>query len=159
MQKVLILLAAAEDEKLTAEGQTLLKDFRVSYQLRVGSAVVSPDYVRDIVASFQKAGGQAIITVAPPQDQLASLASSCSTLPVLNVVVSSQSVPLNQLPGPVPIATLGQGAVAFTQAALFVLQVLALQDPELSQNVQRHRYSLAARLIADDQKHRVTFNV
>lgn len=159
MQKVLILLAAAEDEQLTAEAQKLLRDFGVSYQLRVGSAQISPDYVRDIVASFPKAGGRAVICVAPPQDQLASLVSSLSTLPVLNVLVSSQPLSLEMLPGPLPVANLGQGAVGVNQAALFVLQMLALQDAELSQNIQRHRHSLAARLIAADQKHRVIFDV
>ncbi len=159
MQKLLILLAAADDEPTTAEGQALLRDFRVSYQLRVGSAQIAPDHVRDIITSFHKAGGQAILCVAPPQDQLASLVSSISTLPVLNVLVSSYPLTLDQLPGPIPVATLGQGSVGFNQAAFFVLQMLALQDADLSRDLQRHRHSLAARLIAADQKHRVTFHV
>jgi phosphoribosylcarboxyaminoimidazole (NCAIR) mutase len=54
---------------------------------------------------------------------------------------------------------MGQGAEGFTKAALFALQMLALQDAELSQNVQRHRHSLAARIIAADHKHRVIFDV
>ncbi len=159
MQKLLILLAAAEDESITAEGQALLRDFRVSYQLRVGSAQIAPDHVREVVTSFHKAGGQAILCVAPPQDQLASLVSSISTLPVLNVLVSSHPLTLDQLPGPIPVATLGQGHLGFNQAALFVLQMFGLQDTDLSQNLQRHRHSLAARLIAADQKHQVTFHV
>jgi 5-(carboxyamino)imidazole ribonucleotide mutase len=125
----------------------------------VGSAQVSQDFVREIVTDFQKGGGQAIICVAAPQDPLASLVSSCSPLPVLNVLVSLQPANWNQMPGPIPVANLGQGAAGFTQAALFVLQMLALQDSELSRNVHRYRHSLAARLIAADQKHRVTFDV
>ncbi len=157
MQKVLILLASPEDEALTAEGQKLLREFRLSYQLRVGSAQVSPDYVREIVTSFHKDGGQVIICVGAQQDQLASLASSSSPLPVLNVLVSSH--PVSLMSGAAPLATMGQGAEGFTKAALFVLQMLALQDAELSQNVQRHRHSLAARVIAADHKHRVIFDV
>jgi phosphoribosylcarboxyaminoimidazole (NCAIR) mutase len=77
----------------------------------------------------------------------------------LNVLVSLQPANWNQMPGPIPVANLGQGAAGFTQAALFVLQMLALQDSELSRNVHRYRHSLAARLIAADQKHRVTLDV
>jgi 5-(carboxyamino)imidazole ribonucleotide mutase len=157
VQKVLILLASPEDESLTAEGQKLLRDFRLSYQLRVSSAQLSPDFVREIVTGFHRDGGQVIICVAAPQDQLASLASSSSSLPVLNVLVSSH--PLSLMSGAAPVATMGQGAEGFTKAALFALQMLALQDAELSQNVQRHRHSLAARIIAADHKHRVIFDV
>ncbi|WP_176736997.1 AIR carboxylase family protein [Oligoflexus tunisiensis] len=153
MQKILILLAAAADDKFTAEGQALLRDFRVSYQLRVAAAQVAPDYVREIVTNFHKDGGRLILCVAPAQDRLASLVSSLVVLPVLHVVAQEGTATLDQLPGPIP--TFGHG---FIHAAHFALQVLALHDPELSQNLQRHRHSLAARMIAADQKHQVIFD-
>jgi phosphoribosylcarboxyaminoimidazole (NCAIR) mutase len=160
VQKVLILLSAAEDEALTAEGQALLRDFHCSYQLRVGSAQVCPDYVRDMVTSFHQAGGQVILCLSRPQDQLASFVSSFTSLPVVQaLVMGSTPLLVEQLPGPSPVATLGQGTVGFTQASLFILEILGLQDQELAKNVQRYRHSLAARLIASDQKHRVTFDV
>ncbi|HYX39398.1 MAG TPA: AIR carboxylase family protein [Oligoflexus sp.] len=159
MQKVLILLGAADDLSLTEQGQHILRDFRVSYQIRVASAQVAPDYVKDIVTSFQSEGGQVIVCLASPQDRLASLVSSLCQRPVLHVAASESPVSLEQLPGPLPIATLGIGSSGFAQASLFILQILALQDSELYQNGLRHRHSLAARMIAADQKHRVTFDV
>jgi 5-(carboxyamino)imidazole ribonucleotide mutase len=159
LQKVLVLLAAADAEKITEEGQGLLRDFRIGYQLRVASAQVAPDYVKEIVTVFQKAGGQIIVCVAAPQDRLSSLVASLCQLPVLQVVVSAAPVGLEQLPGPLPLATLGMGATGFSQAVLFSLQLLALQDPGLAQNVHRHRHGLAARMIAADQKHQVIFDV
>jgi phosphoribosylaminoimidazole carboxylase PurE protein len=159
LPKVLILLAAADDAKLTVQGQEVLRDFRISFQLRVASAQLAPDYAKDLVTTFQKDGGQLIICLAPPQDRLASMVSSICQLPLLQVAVAAAPIYLEQLPGPLPIATLGQGAVGFEQAALFCIQLLALQDAELYQNVHRHRHSLAAQTIAADQKHRVSFDV
>jgi phosphoribosylaminoimidazole carboxylase PurE protein len=160
VQRVLILLSSAEDEALTAEGQALLRDFRSSYQLRVGSAQVCPDYVREAVTSFHQAGGQVIVCLARPQDQLASFVASITSLPVLQVLaMGATPLLLEQLPAPIPVATFGYGAHGLVQASLFVLEILALQDQELARDVQRYRHSLAARLIAADQKHRVTFDV
>jgi len=159
LHKVLILLAAADDGKLTVRGQEVLRDFRISFQMRVASAQLAPDYVKEIVTGFQKEGGQVIICLAAPEDRLSSLVSSFCQLPVLQVAVAANPVLLEQFPGPLPIATLGQGASGFDQAALFSIQLLALQDAELYQNVHRHRHSLAALAIAADQKHRVSFDV
>jgi 5-(carboxyamino)imidazole ribonucleotide mutase len=159
LQKVLILLAAADDSKLTGEGQKILRDFRISYQMRVASAQLAPDYLKELVTSFQKDGGQVIICLAMPQDRLSSLVSSFCQLPVLQVAAGVNPVLLEQLPGPLPVAMLGQGASGFEKAVLFCIQLLALQDAELDQNVHRHRHSLAALMIAADQKHRVSFDV
>lgn len=159
MQKILVLLAAAVDEKLTEKGLEILRDFRISFQMRLASAQVAPDFVKDLVTNFQKEGGRIIICMASPQDHLASLVSSLCQLPVLNVVVSDAPLLLEQLPGPVPVATLGLGAAGFAQAALFSIQLLALHDAELYQNVHRHRHSLAAQMMAADQKHQVIFDV
>lgn len=159
MQKVLILLAAADDGKLTGEGQQILRDFRISYQLRVASAQLAPDYLKELVTSFQKDGGQVIICLSMPQDRLPSLVASFCPLPVLQVGAAAAPILLEQSPGPLPVATLGQGAAGFQQAALFCIQLLALQDAGLYQDVHRHRHSLAALIIAADQKHRVSFDV
>jgi phosphoribosylcarboxyaminoimidazole (NCAIR) mutase len=151
VQKILILLAAGLDDKVTAEGQTLLRDFHVSYQLRVAAAQEAPDYVREIVTTFQKGGGLLILCVAPAEDRLASLVSSLVLLPVVYVVAQEDAVPLPRVSCPM--------LAGFSQAAQFALQMLALHDSELSQNLQRQRHSLSARMIAQDQKQQVIFDV
>jgi 5-(carboxyamino)imidazole ribonucleotide mutase len=155
LPQILILLSADKDLPLTEDGQTLLKDFRVAYQLRVGSGAVAPDYARDLITSFQKAGGEVIVCVTTAEDPLAILAAAWSTRPVLRVLAEGSQLSAS---GPAPVATLGLGATGFAQAMLFALQILAVKDEALALDLQRYRQSLATRSIASDQKHRVDFH-
>lgn len=139
--KVLVLLDAAVDQKTTERGLSILRDFRIGFRLRIAAASLAPDFIKDELHAFQKDGGQLVLCWAA--DFLAPLVASWVTLPVLSVASEVQS-----------LATFS----TFEQAARFALQVLGLQDPELSKNIARYQQSQAAQMIALDQKQRVNFD-
>lgn len=140
MHKVLILLADASDGALTDKGCELLREFSITYQMRVAAARLAPDYVSEMVSAFEKDGGQVILCLAPPADPLLAWVSAQTSRPVL------------------PVTAWGLSAVGFAQAAQVCLQILALSDAELEKDVQRLRHRQAAQVIAVDQKYRVSFD-
>lgn len=155
MIKILALLLNESDLPLTEKGQELFRDFSISYELRFASAHRSPAFLEEVVRSFQKQGGQLIICFGQANDLGAAWASSLCNIPVILVPLDDRIRSYSDL----PLATIGFGASGFTQAALFALQILAISDLGLAQELHRYRQSLAFQAIQTDKQHRILFDV
>ena len=148
--KVAVLMGSPNDaDKMAAAGETLEK-FGVEADVRVMSAHRSPKRVAEFVGGARDNGYAAIICGAGMAAHLAGAAAAHTTLPIVGVPLSGGGLDgvdalysTVQMPKGIPVATVAiNGSM---NAALLVIQMLAIHDVELQQKLSEHREEMANR--------------
>jgi len=148
--KVAVLMGSPNDaEKMAAAGETL-EQFGVEADVRVMSAHRTPAKVAEFIGGAREAGYSAIICGAGMAAHLAGAAAAHTTLPVVGVPLSGGGLDgvdalyaTVQMPKGIPVATVAiNGSM---NAALLVIQMLAISDVELQQKLAEHREEMANR--------------
>jgi 5-(carboxyamino)imidazole ribonucleotide mutase len=150
MTKVGVLMGSPNDrEKMTPAVDTL-QQFGLEVDTRVLSAHRTPSLVAEFASTARDNGFAAIICGAGMAAHLAGAVAAQTTLPVVGVPLSGGA--LNgvdalyatvQMPKGIPVATVAiDGAL---NAALLVVQMLAIGDPALAGQLADHRAEMANR--------------
>ncbi len=136
--KVAIIMGSPNDRPKMAPAADTLAGFGITADVQVMSAHRSPARVAEFVGGAREAGYAAIIAGAGMAAHLAGAAAAHTTLPVVGVPLSGGA--LNgvdalyatvQMPKGIPVATVAvDGSV---NAALLVVQMLAITDPALAE--------------------------
>jgi len=142
--KVAILMGSPNDGEKMKPAADTLERFGVEADVRVLSAHRNPAEVAEFVAAARTDGYAAIIAGAGMAAHLAGVCAAHTTLPVVGVPLSRG--PLNgvdalyatvQMPPGIPVATVAvDGAM---NAALLVIQMLAITDEGLAVKLDEHR--------------------
>ena len=144
-----IIMGSDSDIEVMQEAAKVLKQFNVSYEIGVYSAHRSPHRTADYVRSARERGLKVIIAGAGSSAHLAGVTAAETTLPVVGVPIGSS--PLSgfdsllstvQMPPGVPVATMGVGKSGATNAGIFAVQILALEDEKLMQRLVEHKQNL-----------------
>ena len=148
--KVAVLMGSPNDaDKMAAAGETL-ESFGIEADVRVMSAHRTPAAVAAFVGGARDAGYAAIICGAGMAAHLAGVSAAHTTLPVVGVPLSGGGLDgvdalyaTVQMPKGIPVATVAiNGSM---NAALLVIQMLAIHDADLQQKLEAHREEMAAR--------------
>ena len=142
--KVLILMGSATDKEKMRKAAWTLAAFDVETDVRVLSAHRNAVVVVPLVSSARAEGYSAVICGAGMAAHLAGVVAAHTTLPVVGVPLSGGA--LNgvdalyatvQMPKGIPVATVAiDGA---ENAALLVIEMLAIADPLLEAGLEAHR--------------------
>ena len=146
--KVGVLMGSPRDgDKMTPAAETLER-FGLEADVRVLSAHRNPAEVVDLVSGAREAGYVAFICGAGMAAHLAGVVAAHTTLPVVGVPLSGGA--LNgvdalyatvQMPRGIPVATVAiDGSM---NAALLVVEMLAITDAELAAKLADHRVEIA----------------
>ena len=142
--KVAVLMGSPNDsDKMTPVAETLER-YGIEADVRVMSAHRSPALVSEFISGARDAGYQAVICGAGMAAHLAGAAAAHTTLPVIGVPLSGGAIngwdsllATVQMPKGIPVATVAvDGAM---NAALLVVQILAVNDPALVAELEAHR--------------------
>jgi 5-(carboxyamino)imidazole ribonucleotide mutase len=146
--KVAILMGSPNDGDKMKPAQETLERFGVEADVRVLSAHRTPAAVAELASSARDQGYSAFICGAGMAAHLAGAVAAQTTLPVVGVPLASGA--LNgvdalyatvQMPKGIPVATVAiDGAM---NAALLVVQMLAIGDDELAARLGEHRREIA----------------
>ena len=146
--KVAVLMGSPNDADKMKPAAATLERFGIEADVRVLSAHRTPAAVAQFVSGARAAGYGAIICGAGMAAHLAGACAAHTTLPVVGVPLSGGA--LNgvdalyatvQMPKGIPVATVAiDGAM---NAALLVVQMLAISDAGLAQQLEAHRAELA----------------
>jgi 5-(carboxyamino)imidazole ribonucleotide mutase len=147
-RKVAILMGSASDKDKMAPAADTLARYGVEADVRVMSAHRTPAAVAAFASSARANGYAAIICGAGMAAHLAGAVAGQTTLPVIGVPLSGGA--LNgvdalyatvQMPKGIPVATVAvDGAM---NAALLAVQMLAIDDEKLADELARHREEMA----------------
>ena len=113
----------------------VLDRFGVAYEKKVVSAHRTPDLMFKHAEEARSRGIKVVIAGAGGAAHLAGMVAAKTTLPVIGVPVKSRALSgvdslysIVQMPGGVPVATMAIGEAGATNAALFALRLLSLED-------------------------------
>jgi 5-(carboxyamino)imidazole ribonucleotide mutase len=143
-KKVAVLMGSASDRDKMAPAAETLARYGIEADVRVMSAHRTPAAVAEFAASARDAGYGAIICGAGLAAHLAGAVAAHTTLPVIGVPLAAGALggvdalySTVQMPKGIPVATVAvDGAM---NAALLAVQILAVDDPELAAELERHR--------------------
>ena len=143
---VAIIMGSSSDWDVMQQAAHALRDFGVAYDARVISAHRSPEllltHVRDMIAQ----GAQCFIAGAGGAAHLAGVIAGQTTLPVLGVPIPSKYLKgidsllsIVQMPKGIPVATVAIGEAGASNAALFAIAMLAINDSALAERLTAFR--------------------
>jgi len=146
--KVAVLMGSASDEKKMEPAAATLGELGVEADVRVMSAHRTPAAVAEFARTARENGYAAVICGAGMAAHLAGAVAANTTLPVVGVPLSGGA--LNgvdalyatvQMPRGIPVATVAvDGAM---NAALLVVQMLAITDADLARRLDERRAASA----------------
>ncbi len=137
-----IVMGSDSDLPVMSEAVKILNKFKIEHQIDILSAHRTPKKTSEYAQNALKRGIKVIIAGAGGAAHLAGNLAAWTILPVLGVPIDSS--PLKgldallstvQMPGGVPVATLGIGKSGAKNAALLAVQILSLKYPELQEKL------------------------
>ena len=156
-----VLMGSSSDWDTLRAATEILAEFGIAFEARVVSAHRMPDDMFAYAQSAAARGLKAIIAGAGGAAHLPGMLAAKTTVPVLGVPVASKHLSgvdslhsIVQMPKGVPVATFAIGVAGAANAALFVVAMLANEDPALRAQLDayRERQTNAARQMTADLK-------
>jgi 5-(carboxyamino)imidazole ribonucleotide mutase len=142
--RVGIAMGSDSDWPTLKAAADLLEEFGVSFEKRVVSAHRTPDDLADFGRGAQNRGLKVIIAGAGGAAHLPGMLAAYTALPVIGVPVATKYLQgldsllsIVQMPPGVPVATMAIGGA--TNAGIFAVQILALEDDSLRKKLQAFR--------------------
>lgn len=140
--KIAVVLGSDSDLPTMEVGLKLLKDFGAAFELRILSAHRSPDDTALFAKRAEGRGIKVIIAGAGGAAHLAGVIASNTTLPVIGVPIRTQDLKgidsllsIAQMPGGVPVGTMAIGEAGAKNAAIFAVEILAVEDTRLKKKL------------------------
>lgn len=134
-----------------------LKEFGIEPIVRILSAHRTPDLAAQFADSAVSSGIKVIIAAAGMAAHLAGSLAGRTPLPVIGVPLISGSLggmdallSTVQMPPGVPVATMAVGKAGAKNAALFAVQILALNDESLGEELASFRELQKQKVITKD---------
>ena len=147
-----VIMGSSSDWETLRHAAETLDRFGVGNEVRVVSAHRTPEEMVAYAKGAQARGLKAIIAGAGGAAHLPGMVASLTALPVLGVPVQTRALggvdsllSIVQMPAGVPTATFAIGPAGATNAALFVIRMLAVNNAELSRKLESFRSENAQR--------------
>ncbi|MBR0460092.1 MAG: 5-(carboxyamino)imidazole ribonucleotide mutase [Victivallales bacterium] len=157
--KVGLLMGSSSDLPKIQKCIDTLKDLGIETEVRVMSAHRTPDQVAEYASGAAARGIQVLIAAAGGAAHLAGAVAARTLLPVIGIPVEGGA--LNgldallatvQMPGGIPVATVGIGSGGATNAGLLAAQIVALSDADVRERLQADRDKRRRKVEEDDRK-------
>ena len=152
-----ILLGSDSDWPKIKAVAAALDEFEVLYEVHVMSAHRTPEIVRQYATMAAARGLKVLIAAAGGAAHLAGVVASHTTLPVIGIPVPTELsggldslLSIVQMPGDVPVATVGVGGGGPRNAGLLAVEILALSNPTLQDKLTDFKHKLAEKVREKD---------
>ncbi len=157
MKKVAVIMGSDSDLKVVEKAIVTLKNYGVQTEVHVFSAHRTPLEARDFTLSARDNGIGVIIACAGKAAHLAGAIAANTTLPVIGIPIKASALEgmdallsTVQMPAGIPVATVAiDGA---ENAALLAIQILAVEDKELQQKLEKARADKKASILEKDKE-------
>ena len=140
-----------------------LKQYGVPFEVHVYSAHRTPVEAKEFSANARKNGFGAIIAAAGMAAHLAGAVAANTTLPVIGIPVKSKNLDgmdallsTVMMPSGIPVATVAIDGAA--NAALLAIQILAVEDIELAEKLDKARVDGANKVLEKNKAIEDKFN-
>ncbi|NLT71543.1 MAG: 5-(carboxyamino)imidazole ribonucleotide mutase [Verrucomicrobiaceae bacterium] len=144
-----IIMGSTSDWPTMSKAAAILRDFGIPYESKVVSAHRTPELLFHYSKSARSRGLKCLIAGAGGAAHLPGMASALTTVPVLAVPVRSRVLngvdsllSIVQMPAGIPTATFAIGEAGATNAGLFAVSLLALDNDTLAGQLADYREGL-----------------
>lgn len=159
MNRVAVIMGSASDWDTMRHAVEVLERFGVAHHKAVVSAHRTPEWMFAFAKGAAAEGYACIIAGAGGAAHLPGMVASLTTLPVLGVPVQSRMLAgvdsllsIVQMPAGVPTATFSIGPAGATNAALFAVRLLAVEDGALRSKLEAFRQENAEKARASTRE-------
>jgi phosphoribosylaminoimidazole carboxylase PurE protein len=137
-----IVMGSDSDLPVMKKAAEILEKFDIPYFMTVASAHRTPEKVAALAQRAEQEDWKILIAGAGMAAHLAGFLAAHTVIPVIGVPMDSSS--LNgldallstvQMPGGIPVATMGLGSAGAKNAGLLTVEILAAFDPNLRQKL------------------------
>lgn len=151
-----IIMGSDSDLDVMSEAAKILDEFNIPNEVRVISAHRTPDVMEQYAQSAADKELKVIIAGAGGSAHLPGMTASSTVLPVLAVPIKRDhhgheafwsSI---KMPPGIPLAVMPENGAR--QAGLMAIEILALNDPELSEHYKSFRQKLHDDVLATDAR-------
>lgn len=155
---VSLLMGSDSDFGVMKQAVEILKQFEVSFDVKVISAHRSPSELAEYVRQAPSRGTKVFIAAAGGAAHLAGAIAAHTTLPVLGVPITSVLNGLDsllstvQMPKGIPVGTLAIGEPGAANASILAIQILALSDKGLQKSLKAYKESLSEKVKRGNEK-------
>ncbi len=150
-----VIMGSSSDWDVMKHAVSILRDFNVPYEAEVISAHRTPDRMFEYAEAAVERGLKCIIAGAGGAAHLPGMVAAKTTLPVLGVPITSKYLlgmdsllSIAQMPRGIPVATFAIGEAGASNAGLFAVALLALEDMKLAGLLAEFRKTQAATVAA-----------
>lgn len=154
--QVCIVMGSKSDLPTMEKACEMLKEFGVSYEVRVLSAHRTPNDTLKLSEEAKERGIKVFIAGAGGAAHLAGVIASSTTLPVIGVPIQTSALggmdsllSIVQMPGGIPVATTAIGNAGAKNAAILAVQMMALADEALAEKLVEFKKKQAEKVLAD----------
>jgi len=149
--RVAIVLGSKTDEGHLEATTQLLDRFGIDWELKVISAHRQPEALHEYIRRADAGGTQVFIAAAGLSAALPGVIGSISQRPVIGLPIPGGALSgvdallsMVQMPGGIPVATVGVGSNGSKNAAVLAAQMIALSDREVAEKLRAYREELRA---------------
>lgn len=154
---VSIVMGSKSDWDVMRHAVVILDEFHIAHEAKVVSAHRTPDLMFQFAAEARARGIRCIIAGAGGAAHLPGMIAAKTTLPVLGVPVNSKHLQgldsllsIVQMPKGVPVATFAIGEAGAVNAGLFAVELLAVNDNKLSDQLSQYRQKQAESVLTSE---------
>lgn len=156
MKFVSIVIGSKSDYEVMKSCSDTFEAFGVNYELIISSAHRSPERTKEYIKDAESRGAQVFIAAAGMAAHLAGVLASKTIRPIIGVPMSASALSgidallsTVQMPAGMPVATVAIGKAGAINSAYLAMQMLALDDEELSVKLQEDRIAKAKKVEMD----------
>jgi 5-(carboxyamino)imidazole ribonucleotide mutase len=157
-----VVMGSASDTPVMEGAVEALREFDVTYEVRVLSAHRTPDDALDFARDAAGRGMRVVIAGAGGAAHLAGVLAAATHLPVIGVPIAigdlggiDSLLAMVQMPKGVPVATVAVNGAR--NAGLLAVRMLALADVRLAEALIEQRTVMAAQVRASDAEVRARY--
>lgn len=148
-----IIMGSKSDWETMRHADETLTQFGVPHECRIVSAHRTPDWACEYATTAEGRGMEVIVAAAGGAAHLAGVVAAMTPLPVLGVPMQSPSLQgldsllsIVQMPGGVPVGTLGIGKAGAINSALLAVRILATTRPDLRKKLKDFQHEQARKI-------------
>ncbi len=153
-KKISIIMGSQSDLKNLQEAISLLKEFKVSFEVKVLSAHRTPKELAEYVKEAPKRGVKVFIAAAGGAAALAGVIASHTILPVIAIPIETKSLKgldsllsVVQMPAGIPVACMAIGKAGAKNAAIFALEILGITDKKIQSKLGAYKKQMKTKVI------------
>ncbi len=152
-----IIMGSDSDLPTMQAAISICEEFAVPCEVAIVSAHRTPQRMVNYAQSAHQRGIKIIIAGAGGAAHLPGMVAAITPLPVIGVPVATRNLQgvdslysIVQMPGGIPVATVAIGNAK--NAGLLAVQILATNDPNLLEKVEKYRQNLSDSVLAKQAK-------